>query len=102
MPKPEIREYAVELRLTNPNTGAREVVTRHEYAYTMPDAAMQAHLAVSLEAGSAKIELVSIGPPKEAILAASDASDQVASALAKLLDDALKNGAPLVRPYAKP
>ena len=57
--------YVVEFKLTNPNTLETRLLTRRVYAYTVSDACTQALLEASTEAGSSKVDIVTIGPPPE-------------------------------------
>ena len=57
--------YDVELKIENKNTRESTIQTRRVYAYNAFDAAAQACMEASADAGSAEIRLMRIGPPLE-------------------------------------
>jgi hypothetical protein len=57
--------YDVELKIENENTRESRLETRRVYAYNAMDAATQACMEASVDAGSANIRLIRIGPPLE-------------------------------------
>jgi hypothetical protein len=57
--------YEVELKIENKNTRESSIQTRTVYAYNAMDAASQAVMEASADAGSADIRLMRIGPPLE-------------------------------------
>jgi hypothetical protein len=60
-----IYRYEIEVQLTNRVTGAKDIVTRLEHAYTLNDALMQASLTLGYQHGESDMKIVRCGPPLE-------------------------------------
>jgi hypothetical protein len=70
--------YDVELKITNENTKDVQLVKRRVFAYNAVDACTQA-MIVAGAGSSAKVDVVSIGPPEECF--AKDALQLIADAI---------------------
>jgi hypothetical protein len=83
---PTAYPYIVELRLSNENTREQKLESRRVYAYSVTDACMQAIMEAAVSAGSAKIDVVKVGPPEECYAreALAAIGDTVSRAMAKV------------------
>lgn len=90
-------QYEVELKLTNPNTGAVQLVTRTEWAYTITDALVQASVA-AVGTGSDEVKLIRVGPTADAIAASNKTA---ADALRAIVDGVMRGGVKAPAPTGK-
>ena len=98
-----VMEYEVELKLSNENTKEIQLVIRTEFAYSVSDAVMQAIYNQGKESvtGSARIDIVHVGPPRWMIELAETQSKLIIDGVMQRLKVASKGAAAAANAAAK-